>query len=52
MSDNRTDLGYALEEGLREALTWKRGELPLQPRIVDPIRCALRDAEQLAPGAS
>jgi putative transcriptional regulator len=33
----RTDLGKALEEGLREALAWKRGEVPLEVRNVDPM---------------
>ena len=34
---DRTDLGKSIEEGLREALAWKRGEIPLESRNVDPL---------------
>lgn len=34
---DRTDFGKALEEGLREALAWKRGEVALEVRNVDPM---------------
>lgn len=30
MAGRRTELGEALEEGLKEALAWKRGKLALQ----------------------
>lgn len=33
----RTDLGKALEEGLREALAWKRGDLALETVTIDPM---------------
>ena len=36
MSD-RTEFGAALEEGLREALAWKRGEIALETRNIDPM---------------
>ena len=32
----RTNLGKALEEGLREALAWKRGEVELPTRTIEP----------------
>jgi putative transcriptional regulator len=35
--DTRTDLGRAIEEGLSEALAWKRGELKLEVREIDPM---------------
>jgi len=31
----RTKLGLAIEEGLREALAWKRGEIELETRIIE-----------------
>ncbi len=31
----RTKLGLAIEEGLREALAWKRGEIELATRIIE-----------------
>lgn len=34
---DRTDLGKTLEEGLREALAWKRGELALETVNIDPM---------------
>lgn len=34
---DRTDLGKTLEEGLREALAWKRGELALETMNIDPM---------------
>lgn len=34
---DRTDLGKALEEGLNEALAWKRGELALETVNIDPM---------------
>lgn len=37
MTDNRTDIGLGIEEGLREALAWKRGEVALETRNVDPM---------------
>ncbi len=37
MADKRTDLGRALEEGLNEALAWKRGELALETVNIDPM---------------
>lgn len=38
MSDEtRTDLGQAIEEGLREALAWKRGEVALETINLDPM---------------
>lgn len=37
MADKRSDLGLALEEGLREALAWKRGEVALEVVNVDPM---------------
>jgi putative transcriptional regulator len=33
----RTPLGLAIEEGLREALAWKRGEIELPVRVVEPM---------------
>lgn len=33
----RTELGLALEEGLREALAWKRGDLSLETVTIDPM---------------
>ncbi|MFC3072824.1 helix-turn-helix domain-containing protein [Shinella pollutisoli] len=37
MTDKRTELGTAIEEGLREALAWKRGEIALEAVNVDPM---------------
>lgn len=33
----RTKFGLALEEGLREALAWKRGEMKLDVRTIEPM---------------
>jgi putative transcriptional regulator len=33
----RSELGLALEEGLREALAWKRGEVALEVVNIDPM---------------
>jgi putative transcriptional regulator len=33
----RTKVGLALEEGLREALAWKRGEIKLETRTIEPM---------------
>jgi putative transcriptional regulator len=33
----RTKLGLAIEEGLKEAIAWKRGELKLQVREIEPM---------------
>lgn len=37
MADERTGLGTALEEGLQEALAWKRGEIALEVVNIDPM---------------
>jgi len=37
MTDDRTELGLSLEEGLKEALAWKRGEIALETVNVDPM---------------
>lgn len=37
MTENRSELGKALEEGLNEALAWKRGELALETVNIDPM---------------
>ena len=37
MTDDRSDLGLGLEEALREAAAWKRGEVALETRNVDPM---------------
>jgi putative transcriptional regulator len=42
MADERSDLGLALEEGLREALAWKRGEIALEV-----VNAALMPAERV-----
>jgi putative transcriptional regulator len=34
---SRTKFGLALEESLREALAWKRGEIALPSRTVEPM---------------
>jgi len=31
----RSKLGLAIEEGLREALAWKRGEIELEIRVIE-----------------
>ncbi|MDE2501089.1 MAG: transcriptional regulator, partial [Alphaproteobacteria bacterium] len=31
----RTKLGLALEEGMREAVAWKRGEIELEVRTIE-----------------
>jgi putative transcriptional regulator len=36
----RTALGRAIEEGLREAAAWKRGEIELQTRVIKPMPAA------------
>ena len=36
----RTTLGKAIEEGLREALAWKRGEIALPAREIEPMTAA------------
>jgi putative transcriptional regulator len=37
MTDNRTEFGKALEEGLNEALAWKRGVIALETVNIDPM---------------
>ncbi len=37
MAEKRTALGKKIEEGLREALAWKRGELELEAAEIDPM---------------
>lgn len=37
MTDERTELGLSLEEGLKEALAWKRGEIALETVNVEPM---------------
>lgn len=37
---NRTELGLAIEEGLREALAWKRGEVALEVVNIEPMPVA------------
>ncbi len=37
MVDERSAVGIGLEEGLREALAWKRGELALETVNIDPM---------------
>lgn len=37
MTDERSELGLALEESLREVAAWKRGEAQLEVREVDPM---------------
>lgn len=36
-TEKRSELGLALEEGLREALAWKRGEVALEVVNIDPM---------------
>ena len=40
MSDEDFDFGEAMLEGLREAAAWKRGEIALEVRNVDPMPAA------------
>ena len=35
--ESRTELGLAIEEGLKEALAWKRGETSLETLVIDPM---------------
>ncbi len=37
MAEHRTELGKAIEEGLKEALAWKRGEIELDVAVIDPM---------------
>lgn len=37
MAERHSDLGKALEEGLNEALAWKRGEIALETVNIDPM---------------
>lgn len=37
VAENRTELGEAIAEGLKEALAWKRGEIALDVVNVDPM---------------
>ena len=37
MTEERSEIGLAIEEGLREVLAWKRGEIALEMRNVDPM---------------
>lgn len=37
MSEKRTEFGTALEEGLAEALAWKRGEVALETVNIEPM---------------
>ena len=37
MTEKRTDIGLGIEEGLREVLAWKRGEVALEVRNVDSM---------------
>ena len=37
MVDERSAVGLGLEEGLREALAWRRGELALETVNIDPM---------------
>jgi putative transcriptional regulator len=36
----RTTLGKAIEDGLREAAAWKRGEIALPAREIEPMTAA------------
>ncbi|MES2434816.1 MAG: helix-turn-helix domain-containing protein [Pseudomonadota bacterium] len=40
MNDNDFNFGDGLIEGLQEALAWKRGEIALEVRNVDPMPVA------------
>ena len=42
MTGKRTKLGLRIEQGLREALAWKRGEIQLEVRTVAPETLARR----------
>jgi putative transcriptional regulator len=53
MAEKRTSLGKAIEDGLKEALAWKRGELALEtvniePMPVDRIRAIRRKVAKSA----
>lgn len=37
MNEERSSLGLAIEEGLQEALAWKRGEIALEVVNIDPM---------------
>lgn len=37
MTNDRSELGLSLEEALREAAAWKRGEVALEVRNVNPM---------------
>jgi putative transcriptional regulator len=37
MADKNTDFGDGILEGLKEALAWKRGEVALEVRNIDPM---------------
>lgn len=40
MSEERTEFGRGIEEGLREALAWMRGEIALEVVNIDPMPAA------------
>ena len=40
MENERSELGLAIEEGLREALAWKRGEIALEVVNYEPMPVA------------
>ena len=35
--EGRTELGLAIEQGLSEVAAWRRGEIALETRVVDPM---------------
>lgn len=37
---DRTDLGLRIEQGLREAIAWRRGEIALPVRVINPMSAA------------
>ena len=37
MAEDRTELGLAIEAGLREAIAHAKGEIALESRIVNPM---------------
>ncbi|MRX51093.1 helix-turn-helix domain-containing protein [Paracoccus sp. S-4012] len=37
MTEKRTQFGLELEEALREAVAWKRGEIALEVENIDPM---------------
>lgn len=37
MAEDRTELGLAIEAGLREAIAHRRGQVALESRFVDPM---------------